>query len=120
HGAVQTLAAQALAGGRAPAAREFGVALGRALGLADALAAPGRPLLAGFDVARLAHEARAVVGHTTEATGSAHGSVRASLVLARLDSLGGASPSEPSALTLLWRAWRTARATARRRPESQQ
>lgn len=109
HGALQSLAAEALAGDANPALADFGAALGRGLGLAAALAAPGAPLAGPLERAPLLARARESLEQARARLpaalrpAQAHGLVRAALVEARL------LRPDPSPLSQLWLAWRTAR-----------
>ena len=115
HGALQALAAQALAGRADDALAEFGLALGGALGILSALATPGGPLAAALPRDELLARARAALAATTALpralrAAQTHGYVRASLAAARLARLEAQrARAEPPPLSQLWRAWRAAR-----------
>lgn len=109
EGAVQTLAAEVLEGGSDAALERFGAALGRGLGLAAALAAPGSAPDGPLPRAQLLALARASLESAPQLlpgeprTRQAHGLVRATLALARLERPG------QSPLVQLWLAWQSAR-----------
>jgi hypothetical protein len=116
HGALQALAAEALAGGPDPALGDFGRALGRGLGLVEALEAPDAPLAGALPRAPLVarareslEEARAHLPAALRAA-QAHGLVRGALAAGRLARLGRTpSRAAPFPLSQLLLAWRTAR-----------
>ncbi|HUO80090.1 MAG TPA: squalene/phytoene synthase family protein [Steroidobacteraceae bacterium] len=119
HGALQVLAAELLAGGAAPALAAFGAALGRGLGLVEALAAPGAPLLAALERAPLIGAAREALAAATRELAAplrpaqAHGLVRGALAAARLAALARGATAPPHPFPQLWLAWRTARRARR-------
>lgn len=116
HGALQALAAEALAHAADPALDAFGQALGLGLGLVEALESPGAPLLGSLPRAPLVERGAAALAAATAGlpaalrAAQAHGLVRAALADARRRRLArAAAAAEPAALVQLWLAWRTAR-----------
>ena len=113
HGALQSLAAEVLAGAALPELAEFGAALGRGLGLLEALATPGAPLVGALPRAPLLARAREALRLARDGLpaplrpAQAHGLVRAALAEAALRR------PDPAPILQLWLAWRTARRARR-------
>jgi hypothetical protein len=117
HGALQSLAAEALAGAALPPLADFGRALGCGLGLVEALEPGGAALIATLPRAPLLERARDSLTDARQRLpaalrpAQAHGLVRGALAERRLARLAGrlAAPAPLSQLLDAWRAARRAR-----------